>query len=678
MSQIPPVAPDELPVAPHTNEPLVFSPRMDDFLGAMDPFRGQLIALGENTYDNAVDAYTSAVAAAASAAAAAGSATTAAGIVAAAGAILWVSNTTYAINDNRVSTLDWQVYKRKTVGAGTTDPKNDPTNWERVLFGPGIGGTTLTGSVTLVNTSPGAMTVTPVSPGLYATLPNSTTCSKGATLFSIYNAGDFDYGVKDSTGAQIGWIRPQTGVIIGLADNTSAAGVWSAFGMEKTGITAMWAYGSLANTGTIIQRIALDANRTCFLIGDTTIYAIVYNASTQSWGNPTAIDAAITSGTISGILSAADQILVTYFDTTHIYSKTLSFSGTTVSVNGVVSSVLSGNFQSSGVLTAVGSSFVISYGYASTTNSAIRAITVSGATPTLGSEALVVTTTTAAANLYVTGSVVRAIVASASLLTVKPYTVSGSTLTAGTAATATTSAPTFRSIMNGNGNIVVVYANSNTSASIFKLTGTVEAVSTAVITTQVFYTLAQSDIAVVTNSKLLIIMSPVATSAWYANILTDTAGTASVGTMMSRPSNGNITDFSVIATVVSSMVRIAYKTNLQIAQWTLDCSGSSPAYNNIITVYTNGLTVGNCSASDSYGVRSPNNLYVGNHAVLIGGGNTSGDTYLNPYSMNRRPPLQLLNQSNIGVVGANTNESWFGGILLGSTGFAINRVEMAQ
>jgi hypothetical protein len=47
---------------------------------------------------------------------------------------LWVSGTTYSIGDEVASTLNFKRYKRKTNGAGTTDPKNDATNWERTYW----------------------------------------------------------------------------------------------------------------------------------------------------------------------------------------------------------------------------------------------------------------------------------------------------------------------------------------------------------------------------------------------------------------------------------------------------------------------------------------------------------------------------------------------------------------
>lgn len=43
----------------------------------------------------------------------------------------WISGTTYAIGDVTWSPADFQAYRRKTAGAGTTDPSADSTNWQR-------------------------------------------------------------------------------------------------------------------------------------------------------------------------------------------------------------------------------------------------------------------------------------------------------------------------------------------------------------------------------------------------------------------------------------------------------------------------------------------------------------------------------------------------------------------
>lgn len=50
----------------------------------------------------------------------------------AAAEVLWVSGTTYAVNDERTSDVPWRRYRRKIAGAGTTRPEADATNWEDI------------------------------------------------------------------------------------------------------------------------------------------------------------------------------------------------------------------------------------------------------------------------------------------------------------------------------------------------------------------------------------------------------------------------------------------------------------------------------------------------------------------------------------------------------------------
>ena len=105
--------------APQRNDRTTFSARVDAFVTWLIAAVAEFSALATNVYDNAVDAYSSANSAATQAAAA----------IAAVNATVWVSGTTYAVGDGRFSPINFQTYRRKTAGAGTTDPSLDPTNW---------------------------------------------------------------------------------------------------------------------------------------------------------------------------------------------------------------------------------------------------------------------------------------------------------------------------------------------------------------------------------------------------------------------------------------------------------------------------------------------------------------------------------------------------------------------
>jgi hypothetical protein len=57
---------------------------------------------------------------------------------ASAGAAAWVSGTTYAIGDVRWSPLSYGSFRRRTAGAGTTDPSLDTTNWAALSARPAL------------------------------------------------------------------------------------------------------------------------------------------------------------------------------------------------------------------------------------------------------------------------------------------------------------------------------------------------------------------------------------------------------------------------------------------------------------------------------------------------------------------------------------------------------------
>ena len=159
---------DALPTAPDRADRATFSARATAFFAALkDAFVGQVNALASNAYANAVDAYNSAVAALTSANNAASSAATA---VAAAGATIWISGTTYAIGDVCYSPANQKIYRRKTAGAGTTDPSADSTNWGIVSTDPQwviktTNYTAVAGDALLVDTTSGAITITlPATP----------------------------------------------------------------------------------------------------------------------------------------------------------------------------------------------------------------------------------------------------------------------------------------------------------------------------------------------------------------------------------------------------------------------------------------------------------------------------------------------------------------------------------
>ena len=134
-----------LPTPPSRQDPINFAERADDFLGALPAFvtETNLVASELNTANSEAQAAASdAQDSAALAETAANAATAIANITA------WQSGNTYAVGAVVYSLVNFLSYRRKTAGAGTTDPSTDSTNWQIIS---NTGDVTLTGAQTLTN-----------------------------------------------------------------------------------------------------------------------------------------------------------------------------------------------------------------------------------------------------------------------------------------------------------------------------------------------------------------------------------------------------------------------------------------------------------------------------------------------------------------------------------------------
>jgi hypothetical protein len=523
-------------------------------------------------------ATTQAVNAAASASAAAGSAATA-------GAAIWVSGTTYSIGDARYSPTDLQTYRRKTSGAGTTDPASDSTNWARVVLGSGSGGAVnASGSVVLTSNSGGAQSVTPSAFGQSVTLPDARTCTQSGYVFTLTNAGPYPMRVMDYTGATIGFLDAYGGAVLALASTSTAAGVWNTRDLLPYAVTAQGDFPTLAGAGTV-TRIGIDANRTMILFTSpsSTLYAVVYDASTGTWGTPVSVRA---PGSVlyKAILSATNQVLVVSCGSgaAAFEAVTLTVSTTTVTVNTAATATLASNLAGQFDLIAVGTSWVVSYSRSGVV-SGIRAMTISGTTVTIGAESALsgLNIISEGPHLYaVSTTVVLAFTATISTgIYVKPFTVSGSTLSAGTEATIAANATTipFRTFTFGTRWGVVFYGNSDfTSASVVSVSGTTATASTLqnIVGNCTGAPTTTADVVVYGNRFAVMVSSNGATSAPAINVITDTAGTASQGTYVSIPASSmNATAALGISGALASFLTTGSSGGILRSTWNI--SGAS-------------------------------------------------------------------------------------------------------
>jgi len=196
-----------LPTAPVRSDSTTFESRADALMTALPTMVTQInattaaITVDANAAVALADA--DAVAAAASAAAALASQLAAA---ASSVATVWVSGTTYAVGDVRFSPVDYLAYRRKTGGAGSTDPSSDTTNWALLSGLPsqtGNSGKFLTTNATSPSwgapTAPAMILLATLTPTAAANVDFLTTFSATYDAYLIVGVGlNSNSGTSDS------------------------------------------------------------------------------------------------------------------------------------------------------------------------------------------------------------------------------------------------------------------------------------------------------------------------------------------------------------------------------------------------------------------------------------------------------------------------------------------------
>lgn len=216
-----------LPIPPSRADAENFAERADDFLGALPTFATELNVLQVDVNTKQTLAASSETNAAASALASANTADVA----------IWVSGTTYAIGVNRFSPINFLTYRRKTAGAGTTDPSLDSTNWALLT---GLGDATLSGTQTFTGAK--TFTVAPIG----VTAANGTNDATLATTAFVTTADNLKAplaspsftGVPLSTTAAVGTNTTQIATTAFVNSEISADVGVSNSALVKTALNA--------------------------------------------------------------------------------------------------------------------------------------------------------------------------------------------------------------------------------------------------------------------------------------------------------------------------------------------------------------------------------------------------------------------------------------------------------
>jgi hypothetical protein len=339
-----------LPVPPSKADPVNFSTRADAFLGALPTFQAEANALQTDVNAKQTQAATSATNAAASEAAAA----------ATADASIWISGTTYAIGDNRFSPTNFLTYRRKTNGAGTTDPISDSTNWTLVASQGDVtlaGTQTFTGSKTFSSPIIGTLTgnASTVTNGVYttgaqtisgvktfnSTISGSINGNAGTVTNGVYTTGDQTItGVKTfSSSVTIGSAVSGAG---GLLYTKSDDGVdrYAVGVLGSAGNKAFSVYDNVAATErmTITQAGAVLFNGTDVVFGKNRTWTDVTasRVSGTNYTNPSTSQTRVVAAYGTTTAGVYGSITVTIGGLSIIVTGDLQASTTSVGVHGIV------------------------------------------------------------------------------------------------------------------------------------------------------------------------------------------------------------------------------------------------------------------------------------------------------------------------------------------------------
>lgn len=264
------------------------------------------------------------------------------------------------------------------------------------------GGSTTTSSavdMALTAASTRVQLVTMTAASKKITLPDATTLTTGGQIFVITNNGALAFALRSNGGALVGSIQPAQTVICYLADNSTAAGIW------------------VLNEGT-----------------SNGVF------STPLPGTVTSVNAATVTGVGITALSPTLALIVYRENTGNIIARTLTISGTTITVNTALTFVTSSAAALCPVVAVSATQAVVCFTNNLGTSFDACTLNISGTTVTAGAVITVIGTAVSTASIAKRSSteVVACAGYSSTNVGVYPISISGTTLTAGTSASLAT------------------------------------------------------------------------------------------------------------------------------------------------------------------------------------------------------------------------------------------------
>lgn len=357
---------------------------------------------------------------------------------------------------------------------------------------PRGGGTSTSSAVDITLTSSSTQTqlVTMTAADKYVILPNATTLTKGEAVFEITaSSTSYPFAIKNGAGDILyGPLFAGNTVQLTLEDSSTSAGSWTAGGVIARGGYGPVSFSTIAPYGNSFPVAAVGMSSTLGLIiyqSGANAYSVVaasVSGTTVTFGTPATIasnikDASSTSGNASVQATSLSATLATftYVDSTNSqqFIIAISVSGTTCTVGSAVA--LSGTgasfapFSNFGLTSTTGA---VVYQYddgVSTVGAYLRLYSISGTTITLGTASTLATAASPGsilAKACKTSSNSICAVYSPSgngTNTIRSFTFSGTTLTAGTASNIATA------YISASGYGFAYPTATSTSNSIFSL-----------------------------------------------------------------------------------------------------------------------------------------------------------------------------------------------------------------
>lgn len=399
----------------------------------------------------------------------------------------------------------------------------------------GTGSTSTAGALTLTNLSTAMHVVTPSTNGQSVTLPDGTTCLKIAAMFKVYNAGKFAMPVKNSVGTLLGFLLPKERMVVGLNDNTTAAGVWD---IEGASLVAVDLFASVTIASpSLVGYLDMGDGRHIFLVRSVGVgtYIFSYSDVTDTAGTPVLLTG--WDGIHNGMIkTSANAVMVVYnnYSTADCGIVVVTLSSNVCTVNTAVTWSAPHTTYGKFSISAVGTSWIVAA--VGQFSAQVFAITLSGTTITKGTD---VTLTGIGAGF----SPVQVVAFTSALFLVVAknsgtsglywygFSVAGTTISSGSLGTVGNSA-NYVCRRFDSGRVGLVWIDPNLKCAVINMTTINPTVNTGSLGAITIASAAKIITKRVAN-QLIVATAGTSSTDNTVNVLTDNAGSATVGTAIS-------------------------------------------------------------------------------------------------------------------------------------------------